>query len=366
MKQVQELAKKIEVYYENGKRKIRCFCGATLNQTIIPHIKQTHPKEWEKWSRDFVRLRNKGIPANSIIQNYKTKAGNLLFTTSVVERAIRRIVEEQKAQLRILPKPKIDKWKPSSFSLQRTTVWDFRKRGEWAVHQNEYRGNWPPMVPRNLILKYTLEDEIILDPFVGGGTTLIEAWLNNRRSFGLDVSPTAIKIAHERIEEMEDKARKDERRKLNRELKPILIKGDARKVREIMSKQNIDDKTVKLACLHPPYMNALKYTETIPDDLSRISDKDLFCDQMQKVASQIYNLLTDDGTCAILIGDVKRSKRVIPLGFLVMQRFEQEDFRLKDIIIKIQHRDSSTRFWYTKREKIDYLMAHEYLFVFSR
>lgn len=364
---MKKLVEKIEVYYEDGIRKVRCFCGETCNRTIVPHMKQTHPKEWARWSQDFVRLRGKGISSNLIIKNYKTTDDKLLFTTSVVEKAIRRIVEENRAQLEILPKTKIDRWEPSSFNLQRTTVWDFpRKRGQWAVHQNDYRGNWSPMVPRDLILRYSLEGEVILDPFVGGGTTLIEAWLNNRRSFGIDISPIAIKTAHVRIEEMENKARSDQRKRLSQEFKPVLIKGDARMVREILSEKSIDDETVKLACLHPPYLNSIRYTETIPDDLSRISDKKIFCDQIQKVASQIYSLLTDDGTCAILIGDVKRNKRVIPLGFLVLQRFEQEDFRLKDIIIKTQHKDSSTRFWYTKREKIDYLMAHEYLFIFSK
>lgn len=361
-----KLAEKIEIYYENGRRKIRCFCGEICHQTITPHIRRAHPKEWEDWSRDFVRLRNSGIPPSLIIQSYKTKDGKLLFTSSVVERAIRRIVEEQKAQLKILPKLKIDKWKPSSFGLERTTVWDFRKRGEWAVHQNDYRGNWPPMVPRNLILKYSHKRQIILDPFVGGGTTLIEAWLNNRKSFGIDISPIAIKTAHDRITEMEEHAKEDERKLLNRELKPELIRGDARNVKQILSRFNIGNGSVSLACLHPPYLNSLRYTETIPEDLSRISDKDVFCDEMQWIASQIYDLLTDKGTCAILIGDVKRSNRIIPLGFLVMQRFEQANFRLKDIIVKIQHKDSSTRFWYTKREKIDYLMAHEYLFIFSK
>jgi len=366
MERVQELLEKIEIYYDNGERKARCFCGETLTRTIVPHIKRMHPKEWEEWSRDFVRLRNDGLSPSAIIKNYKTKDDKFLFTTSVVERAIRRIIEGKKAQLKILPKPSIDEWEPSSFSLQRTTIWNFQKRGTWAVHRNDYRGNWPPMVPRNLILRYSNEGEIILDPFAGGGTTLIEAWLNNRRSFGLDVSPIAIKIAQERITEMEDKARKDERKQLNQEFKPLLIKGDARNAREALSRYYVKDGTMKLVCVHPPYLDSLRYTETIEEDLSRISDKDVFCDQIQRVASQIYDLMVDEGICAVLIGDIKRNKRVVPLGFLVRERFEQEDFQLKDIIIKIQHRDSSTRFWYTKRKKIDYLMAHEYLFIFSK
>jgi len=356
---------KIEISYEKGSRKVRCFCGKTCNITIVPHMREAHPKEWEEWCQDFVSLRNKGLRASTIIKHYKAD-GKLLFTSSVVEREIRRMVEEQKAELKIVRKPEISEWQPSSFRLERTTVWNFPKRGEWAVHNNNYQGNWPPRVPRNLILKYTVEGDTVIDPFVGGGTTLIEAWLNDRRSLGIDISPIAIKTTQERIKEMEDEAEKNETRQLKPEFRPIVVEDDARNVKEILSRYNLDDRSVKLVCMHPPYLNSLRYTSAIKEDLSRISDKDVFCDQLGIVVGQICDLMHDDGTCAVLIGDVKKNRKVVRLGFFVMERFEQEGFQLKDIIIKTQHKDASTRFWYTKKEKLDYLMAHEYLFIFSK
>jgi len=361
-----EMLDKIQVYYEDGHRKTKCFCGKVCNITIMPHIRQAHPEEWEEWSKGFVKLKGQGVPPRLIIQKYKTHDGKLLFTNSVVERGIREIIEQKKAKLKVSQKHIIEEWEPPDFSLKRTTVWDFPRRGEWAVHQNDYRGNWPPLVPRNLILRYSNKGETILDPFVGGGTTLIEAWLNGRKSFGLDVSPIAIRTTQERIKEMDRQSRQNCKRRLAGKLKPLVIKGDAREVKHVLSKFNVDDGSVKLACLHPPYLNSLRYTDTIEEDLSHISDENVFCTEIQKVASQIYDLVADDGICAVLIGDVKRKKKVVPLGFMVMQRFQQQHFRLKDIIIKVQHKDSSTRFWYTKRQKIDYLIAHEYLFIFSK
>jgi hypothetical protein len=363
---VQRKPEEIEVYYENRQRKIRCFCGKICSLTIVPHMRLVHPKEWREWVQNFIELRNNGLSTRAIIRKFTTRDGRLLFTNSVVEREIRRAVEKDNTELRVQPKGNIDQWEPSLFKLERTTLWNFRQRGSWAVHQGDYRGNWPPMVPRNLILRYSTMGDLVLDPFVGGGTTLIEAWLNNRRSFGLDVSPLAVGIAQQRIKEMEDKAKENKKPLLERELKPILQKADARNVKRVLARHQITDRAIKLACLHPPYLNSLRYTETIDSDLSRIHDENIFCDELQNIASQIYDLVADDGTCAVLIGDVKRNKKVIPLGFLVMQRFKQEDFQLKDIIIKAQHKDSSTRFWYTKREKVDYLMAHEYLFIFGK
>jgi len=67
-----------------------------------------------------------------------------------------------------------------------------------------------------------------------------------------------------------------------------------------------------------------------------------------------------------LVGDVRRNKKILPLGFLVMKRFIDENFGLREIIVKAQHQDSSTRFYYTKRANLDFLIAHEYLFIFYK
>jgi len=54
-----------------------------------------------------------------------------------------------------------------------TTVWSFPKRGSWATHRGDYRGNWPPQMARALILMYTEPGDTVLDPMVGSGTTCI-------------------------------------------------------------------------------------------------------------------------------------------------------------------------------------------------
>ena len=48
-----------------------------------------------------------------------------------------------------------------------------------------------------------------------------------------------------------------------------------------------------------------------------------------------------------------------------MERFLMEKFELEEIIIKQQHKDESTEFYFDK-DFINYLIAHEYLFVFKK
>ena len=80
------------------------------------------------------------------------------------------------------------------FRAERTTVWDFPVRGDWATHKGDYRGNFAPQIARNVILNYSAEGELVLDPMVGSGTTLIEARLLNRNALGCDINQNAVDI----------------------------------------------------------------------------------------------------------------------------------------------------------------------------
>ena len=85
---------------------------------------------------------------------------------------------------------KIKRWQPDNFELEMNTVWSFHKRGDWATHDAKWRGNWSPYIPRNILLRYSQEGDMVLDQFAGGGTTLVEAKLLNRNIIGVDVLPT--------------------------------------------------------------------------------------------------------------------------------------------------------------------------------
>ena len=90
-------------------------------------------------------------------------------------------------------------YNPKNFKLENTSIWSFKERGNWATHKGDYRGNCPPQVPRNLILKYTREEDIVLDPFCGSGTSMIECKLLNRKGIGIDVNVESLKLAKDRL-----------------------------------------------------------------------------------------------------------------------------------------------------------------------
>lgn len=234
------------------------------------------------------------------------------------------------------------------FKLETSTVWSFPDRGNWATHKGDYPGNWSPYVPRNIILRYSRENDLVLDQFVGSGTTLVEARLLNRNIIGCDINNNSIEISKERI------------KNINGNSIVKLLKRDARDLHDIK------DGSVDLICTHPPYANIIKYSEDIKGDLSLLNREEFYLG-MQQVSKECYRVLKDDKYCAILMGDTRKNGFIIPMGFDVMNIFIRSGFKIKEIIIKEQHNCSSTNYWKELSIKRNfYLIAHEYLFVFKK
>ena len=231
-----------------------------------------------------------------------------------------------------------------------TTHWSFPKRGDWATHDARWRGNWSPYIPRNILLRYSQEGDLVLDQFAGGGTTLVEAKLLNRDIIGVDVNDTALERCKEKIDFDYEPAKGN----------VYIKKGDARNL------DFIPNASIDLICTHPPYANIIKYSENVPEDLSLLKIKD-FLIEMKKVASECYRVLKEDKFCAILMGDTRQKGHMIPMSFEIMRIFEDTGFKLKELIIKEQHNCKATGYWKTNSVKYNFLLiAHEYLFVFHK
>ena len=237
---------------------------------------------------------------------------------------------------------------PENFELETNTVWAFPNRGKWATHDAKYRGNWSPYIPRNVILRYSKESDTVLDPFVGGGTTAVEAKLTHRNFIGFDINPIAIEQNNQKCNFKFDTVATTK-----------ICLADARAL-------PVENETIDLICTHPPYADIIHYSDNIDGDLSLLPMKD-FLFEMGKVAQEFYRVLKKDKFCAVLMGDMRKKGMVQPLAFETMRIFELSGFKLKEIIIKEQHNCKATGYWKTNSIKFNFLLlAHEYLFVFKK
>ena len=67
--------------------------------------------------------------------------------------------------------------------------WTSKQRAAHSVHEVSYRACFKPQLPRFFIERLTKPGDRVYDPFMGRGTTLVEAALLDRIPFGCDVNP---------------------------------------------------------------------------------------------------------------------------------------------------------------------------------
>ncbi len=133
---------------------------------------------------------------------------------------------------------------PVEYSPEYTSVWSFPERGAWATHRSDYRGNFAPQIARNVIEMYSKKGDLILDPMVGAGTTLIEAKLLARHAIGIDINPDAVKLSQESLSFKHKPASRQEV-----------------KLADTRNLSFIENNSIDMILTHPPYMNIIKYSD---------------------------------------------------------------------------------------------------------
>ena len=99
--------------------------------------------------------------------------------------------------------------------------WSFPSTGtrEGSIHTlHRFAGNFIPQIPAHLIQILSNPGEVVLDPFVGSGTTLIEALRLNRNAVGNDRTRACVFIAEAKLRALRVPLRTELRQQLAREL----------------------------------------------------------------------------------------------------------------------------------------------------
>lgn len=235
-----------------------------------------------------------------------------------------------------------------------SSIWSFPRRGNWATHRGDYRGNWSPKIPRRLIARFTVPCQWVLDPMMGGGTTLIESKLMGRNAIGIDVNLKAVMIARDRLRfEVPASAH------VPKSLVWTFL-GDARYMNEVTPR------SIDLVTLHPPYWNLIQYTDgIISGDLSRFSDPGVFLREFARVARECQRVLKPRGICAVQMGDARVGGVYVPLSHETLAVFLGSGFVLLEDVIKVQHNTRSERTGSADTTPFCRI-AHEHIFVLRK
>jgi DNA methylase len=77
--------------------------------------------------------------------------------------------------------------------------WTARQRAAHSLHEVSYRACFKPQLPEFFISRLTAPGDVVYDPFMGRGTTLIQSALMDRIPYGCDVNPLSAALCEPRL-----------------------------------------------------------------------------------------------------------------------------------------------------------------------
>jgi 16S rRNA G966 N2-methylase RsmD len=216
-------------------------------------------------------------------------------------------------------------WK--ELDINTDSLWIIKARDKSGKHTNVYHGNFIPQIPNQLIRRYTKENDIILEPFMGSGTTLFECEKLNRKYIGFDINPEMLDYVNN---SMSDGSYADNFYINNcNSLDELQVDKNCE-----LANNKFNSKNVQFVLMHPPYMDIVKFTQN-KNDLSQIDNINEFVKQFKIICENSLKHLEKNRYFAIVIGDVYKNSEVVPLGFYCMDMIKRNfKVKLKGTIIK--------------------------------
>ena len=257
----------------------------------------------------------------------------------------------------------LENWK-SLTEIWTDSLWLIPSRDRSGAHTAEYHGNFVPQIPRQVIQRYTKKGDVVLDAFLGSGTTLIESQRLGRHGIGIELLPEVAEKAFARIKSEPN----------THGVQNHIIIGDSSSA-DIKEKINIalshiGKDAVDLVVLHPPYHDIIKFSDN-PNDLSNKQTVEDFCGSFGQVIENTTEALRTERFLIIVIGDKYEGSEWIPLGFLAMQEALKRGFLLKSIVVKDMqgNRAKQNQEWLWRYRALVggfYIFKHEYVFVMKK
>jgi len=117
----------------------------------------------------------------------------------------------------------------------RGTVWAYETAGDGSRLKHQHPATYPDQLPYDFIQCFCPEGEVVLDPFIGSGTTALAAKALNRNYLGIDISQEYIDLCEKRIvADFDSYTKKAEEWKLHAQVPDatsktnVTAKGDAK------------------------------------------------------------------------------------------------------------------------------------------
>lgn len=251
------------------------------------------------------------------------------------------------------------RWKEYSEVLT-DSLWVFPRRDSAGSHLGWYWGNFVPQIPRQLMLRYTRKGDLVLDPFCGSGTTLIECRRLGRHGLGVELNPDVAERARQLVRGQPNPSR----------VKTRIAVADARTPEVARELRRLGRRSAQMILMHPPYHDIIRFSDE-GGDLSAAPTTDAFLAMFGEVVDNLTPLLEKGRYMGLVIGDKYTGGEWIPLGFSCMNEVLKRGYSLKSVVVKNfeetrAKRDQKQLWRYRALAGGFYIFKHEYIFVFRK
>ncbi|MDF1538697.1 MAG: DNA methyltransferase [Candidatus Thorarchaeota archaeon] len=218
-------------------------------------------------------------------------------------------------------------------------VWELYYEKRDLRDKNQHPAVFPIALPAKCIELFTHKGELVLDPFVGSGTTLLAAQDLDRNAVGFDLKKDYVELSRSRLSQT----------RLGNNSQQIAIQDDASNISEYLK-----DETVSLCITSPPYSNMLnrprknksmrsdlrknehyltvqQYSKD-PRDLGTMKTEE-YTRELGRIYERILPLLREKAHCVINITDLWWENKRITIPMSVVETLRDVGYELRNIII---------------------------------
>ncbi|MGD8237772.1 MAG: DNA methyltransferase [Armatimonadota bacterium] len=218
-------------------------------------------------------------------------------------------------------------------------VWQFYYEGRDIRDKDLHPAAYPIALATRCIELFTHKGELVLDPFVGSGTTLVSARDTDRNAVGFDLQPEYIELCDERLSQQQ----------LLSDSAQVAICDDARSIGEYLP-----EGSVSLILTSPPYANLLNRprknkSRRGPDRRNRQyrrveqysqDERDLgtlplerYAEEMGAIFEGLLPLLRPKAHCVVNVPDMWWENERITIHIAVVEALRSVGYELRNTII---------------------------------
>lgn len=226
---------------------------------------------------------------------------------------------------------------PKEWLKSQLGVWQFSYESRDIRDKKVHPATFPISLAKKVIELFTHKGELVLDPFVGSGTTLVAARDVNRNAVGFDLQERYIDLCRQRLAQSTFLG----------ETRQIAVQDDARVIQEYFEAQ-----TISLILTSPPYANLLNRArrnksrrfrdnqqlgkiEQYSQDSRDLGTMELdeYTTGMGEIFESLLPFLRPKAHCVINVPDMWWENQRITIHVSLIEELRKRGYELRNIII---------------------------------